>query len=190
MMLSLPRLIPHICIFLLIRKHSRITPDLARWAEIHRRPPPAGFAKALSLFVGLMTFVPEFRTLFYLRAGLAARAFAWMCPPLGSLHIDSPDIGAGLFIQHGVATIVSADRIGANCWIDQHVAIGYSNDTDRPTIGNDVRIGPGAKIIGRVKVGDHATIGPNTVVLYDVEANVTMLGVPGRVVQRSATRPD
>jgi serine O-acetyltransferase len=118
-----------------------------------------------------------------------------MCPPLGSLKIEVPHVGPGLFIQHGDNTFISAERIGNYCWIGRHVVVGYSNATDCPTIGNNVRIFPGAKIIGKIKVGDNATIGLNTVAIDNVPPNVMLLGVPGRVVSPNfrpapATRDD
>jgi serine O-acetyltransferase len=56
--------------------------------------------------------------------------------------------------MHGDSTFVSADKIGENCWINQQVVIGYSNETDRPSIGNNVTIYAGAKVLGKIRVGD------------------------------------
>lgn len=182
LIISSLRLIPHLLFLQFSRNRDIIKTDLARWAPIIHLPEPrtpAGFA---FIFLTLMTFTPEFRNLFYLRTGKSAWPFLWMCPRLGSLVIISPYVGPGLFIQHGENTFISADSIGANCWIGRHVVIGYSNDTDRPTIGDNVKIYAGAKIIGKVKVGDNATIGLNTVVIDHVQPNVTLLGVPGKVI--------
>jgi len=178
------RLLPHLAILLLLlsKRGNAIAIDLSRWADIHQLRSPSSRIDFANLFIAFMTFTPEFRNLFYLRAGRFARVIFWMCPPLATLQIDCKDVGPGLFIQHGIATLISAERIGANCWINQHVVIGFSNDTDRPTIGNNVRIAAGAKIIGRVTVGDNATIGLNTAVLTDVEPGVTLIGVPGRAI--------
>jgi serine O-acetyltransferase len=86
--------------------------------------------------------------------------------------------------MHGDCTFVSANKIGENCWINQQVVIGYvnDNDADRPSIGNDVTIHAGAKILGRVNVGDNATIGANSVVIGDVPPNVTVMGVPAKII--------
>jgi serine O-acetyltransferase len=164
------------------RSREIIKADLARWATVLHLNAPQTRADFALLFLRFMTFHPEFRNLFYLRTGKSAWPFLWMCPRLGSLAIESPYIGTGFFIQHGENTFVSADSIGANCWIGRHVVIGFSNDTDRPTIGDNVRIYPGAKIMGKVTIGDNATIGLNTVVIDHVQPNVTLLGVPGRVI--------
>jgi serine O-acetyltransferase len=156
--------------------------DLARWAETFGFEKPQKVIDFIRVFIILMTYLPELRNLFYLRLGTKAKLFSWMCPPLEDLKIDTKYIGPGLLIQHGNGTLISAERIGANCWINQQVTIGYTNTTDRPSIGNNVKIGPGARIIGKVKIGDNATICPNTVVLDDVSPGVTLLGVPGRVI--------
>ncbi len=148
-------------------------------------------------FIELMTFLREFRNLFYFRCGLPAKVFSWLCPPLSTLEINTADLGPGLYIQHGGGTLISAHSIGADCWINQQVTIGYSNHTDRPTIGNRVRIYAGAKIIGNVTIGDDAVIGLNTVVIDNVPASATVFGVPGRIISkrggvanRSAERND
>jgi serine O-acetyltransferase len=183
------RLLPHLALLLSIPRENVINTDISRWASIYHMPAPAGRLDLAWLFIAFMTFTPEFRNLFYLRVGRASWLISWLCPRLSTLQIDCDDIGPGLFIQHGIATLISAERIGANCWINQHVVIGFSSDTDRPRIGNGVRLGPGAKVIGGITVGDNATIGPNTVILADVEPGVTMLGVPGRVLWRASARP-
>ena len=69
-----------------------------------------------------------------------------------ALHIHTPKIGPGLFIQHGFATIIAAKSIGANSWINQNVTIGYTNKADHPAIGNNVMICAGAIIIGNVSI--------------------------------------
>lgn len=91
--------------------------------------------------------------------------------------------------MHGDSTFVSAVKIGENCWINQQVVIGYSNETDCPSIGNNVTIYAGAKVFGKVRVGDNATIGANSVVIQDVPANVTVMGVPARVISGNTPSP-
>jgi serine O-acetyltransferase len=77
--------------------------------------------------------------------------------------LDAARIGAGLFIQHGVATIVTADNIGSHCWINQQVTIGY-NARGRPTLGDRVWVGAGALVIGPITLHDGATVGANATV--------------------------
>ena len=181
------RLLPHLIIFSLDAGGKTFRADIACWAVRLGFPVPKNFLDNAALFITFMTFTPEFRNLFYLRCGLKALLFAPLCPRLATLDITCPDIGPGLFIQHGENTFVTAERIGKNCLIGRHVVVGFSNEIDCPTIGNNVRIFAGAKIIGRIKIGDNATIGLNTVITSDVPPNATMLGVPGKVVWMSGS---
>lgn len=101
---------------------------------------------------------------------------------------DDVKIGPGLMMTHGNVVMDGRITIGRNCQINPWVTIGLSNSRklgfsiDGPTIGDDVHIGTGAKILGPVTVGDHARIGANAVVVHDVPANVTVVGAPARVV--------
>lgn len=95
-------------------------------------------------------------------------------------------IGAGFYIGHFSCIFVNEDCvIGDNCNVSQGVTIGTSNRGERagnPVIGNNVYIGPGAKVIGAIKVGDDVAIGANCVVTRDVPDHAVVAGVPGRVI--------
>jgi serine O-acetyltransferase len=186
----MPRLIPHIIVLLAAGEESIIWADLRRWAQQLYLDAPMRPAHFVGLMVELLTFKPEYRNVFYLRLGLKARLISWLAPQLSSLQITRRDIGPGLFIQHGLATLVSAEKIGANCSIWQNVTIGFSAPDASPTIGDNVTIWAGAKIIGRVCVGDNVVVGANTVVIDNVASNVTVFGVPARVVFRTGPSSD
>ncbi len=70
------------------------------------------------------------------------------------------------------------------------MTIGYSDDVSRPTIGDNVIITAGAKVIGGVKIGDNVTVGANAVVLKDVPNNCVVVGVPARIVKKDGVRVD
>ena len=182
LLMSSTRLIPHLILMLFADRNGLLKADLTRWAENLHFNKPSKLYDFVILFLHFMTFTPEFRNLFCFRLGTKAKLLNWMCPCLNSLLIDANYVGPGFFIAHGIGTLVSAESIGTNCWINQQVTVGYSNDTDRPTIGDNVKISPGAVIIGKVKIGDNATIGPNTVVFDDVPSGATVLGVPARII--------
>jgi serine O-acetyltransferase len=95
-------------------------------------------------------------------------------------------IGSGLYIGHFGGIVVNASVvIGDNCNLSQGVTLGQINRGPKagcPVIGNNVYIGPGAKIIGNIRVGDHAAVGANAVVVDDVPSNSTVGGVPARVI--------
>ena len=93
----------------------------------------------------------------------------------------------GLFIDHGMGIVIGeTTEIGDNCTIYQNVTLGGTGKDKgkrHPTIGNNVLIGCGAKVLGPFKVGDNAKIAANAVVLYEVPDNATAVGVPARVVR-------
>jgi len=97
-------------------------------------------------------------------------------------------IGEGLFIDHGMGVVIGETcEIGNNVLIYQGVTLGGTGkDVGKrhPTIGNNVMIGSGAKVLGPVKIGDNVRIGAGSVVLNDVPSNCTVVGVPGKAVNR------
>jgi serine O-acetyltransferase len=148
--------------------------------------------------VRLLLRFPEFRNLFYYRVEMAPHLLArlilvvarWLLPPRDTLFLVYTEHWPGFFIEHGFSTIVAAERIGDDCWINQQVTVGYSNKTDCPRLGNRVRIAAGAKVFGKVFVGDDAIIGANAVVVKDVPPNCTVVGVPARIIRREGKRVD
>lgn len=101
-------------------------------------------------------------------------------------------IGRGLFIDHGTGVVIGETaEIGDNCTIYQGVTLGGTGkDTGKrhPTLGNNVMVGAGAKVLGPFKVGDNSKIAANAVVLSAVEPNSTCVGVPARVVKKNDKR--
>lgn len=100
-------------------------------------------------------------------------------------------IGKGFFIDHGNGVIIGETTIiGDNVTLYQGVTLGGTGKEHgkrHPTIGNNVMIGAGAKVLGSCKVGDNSKIGAGSVVLEEVPENSTVVGVPGRVVRRYNT---
>jgi serine O-acetyltransferase len=182
MVISFMRLVPHVVVLFTLKRNDVFLRDITRWSEIYFSLTPRTLPEFAATFVYFMTFTPEFRNVFYLRLHRKTILLRWLCRPLSNLKIQAITIGPGLFIQHGDGTFISAQKIGANLWVNQQVAIGYSNGADLPIIGDNVRISAGAKVLGGVSVGDNVVVGPNTVVLDDVSANCTVLGVPARAI--------
>jgi serine O-acetyltransferase len=96
-------------------------------------------------------------------------------------------IGRGFFIDHGMGVVIGeTSEIGDNVTLFQGVTLGGTGKERgkrHPTIGNNVVIGTGAKILGAIRIGDHVRIGANSVVLQDVPPYSTVVGIPGRVVR-------
>lgn len=104
-------------------------------------------------------------------------------------------IGKGLFIDHGSGVVIGETAIvGDNCTLYQGVTLGGTGkDTGKrhPTLGNNVLVGAGAKLLGNFTIGDGAKIAAGAVVLRDVPDNCTAVGIPARVVRRGGERlPD
>ena len=158
------------------RVRTLVIADLRQWTKWqHLNCNLWGFSYLLGNF-------PEFRSVFYRRAGLLRLLSSWWLRGKTCLEICTTDIGGGLIIRHGFATIISAQKIGWNCKIYQQVTVGYSHDLKAPVIGDNVEICCGAKVIGGITVGDNVLIGANAVVVKDVPPNTVVAGVPAKVI--------
>ncbi|NQU09024.1 MAG: serine O-acetyltransferase [Candidatus Abyssubacteria bacterium] len=95
-------------------------------------------------------------------------------------------LGPGLFIDHGMGVVIGeTSEMGENVTLYHGVTLGGTSlkkEKRHPTLGNNVIVGAGAKILGPVKVGDNARIGAGSVVVEDVTPNTTVVGIPGKVV--------
>ena len=101
-------------------------------------------------------------------------------------------IGRGVFIDHGMGVVIGETaEVGDNCVIYQGVTLGGTGK-DRgkrhPTLGDNVMVGAGAKILGPFRVGDNSKIAANAVVLEEIPPNSTAVGVPARLVRREGQR--
>ena len=166
----------------------RIDADVVRWAQATGRPGTSLRA--------LLARYPEFRTLYCYRlrrggsaAAVIGKIATVLYPGERTLHLACGDIGGGLFIQHGFATVVAARKVGENCWINQQVTIGFDRPGARPTLGDNVSVHAGAKVLGDITLGDGCRIGANAVVLTDIPPGHTAVGVPARMLPPKPQRP-
>lgn len=101
-------------------------------------------------------------------------------------------IGKGLFIDHGMGVVIGETaEVGDYCTLYQGVTLGGTGKHKgkrHPTLGNNVMVGSGAKILGPFTVGDNAKVGANALVLNEVPPNSTAVGVPARVVKINGVR--
>lgn len=100
-------------------------------------------------------------------------------------------IGKNLFIDHGMGVV-----IGETCIIGDNVTLfhgvtlggtGKEKGKRHPTIGNNVFIGSGAKILGNITIGNNVKIGANSVILESIPDNVTVVGIPGKIIKHHTT---
>jgi len=102
-------------------------------------------------------------------------------------------IGSCVFIDHGMGVVIGETaEVGDGCTIYQGVTLGgtslYRGEKRHPTLGDGVVVGAGAKVLGGFKVGDGAHIGSNAVVVKEVPAGATVVGIPGRIVEETDAR--
>lgn len=104
------------------------------------------------------------------------------------------NIGKGVFIDHGTGVVIGETAIvGDKCLIYQGVTLGGTgkeNGKRHPSLGENVVVGAGAKVLGNISIGDDVRIGAGSVVLKDVPADCTVVGIPGRVVYRQGEKVD
>lgn len=97
-------------------------------------------------------------------------------------------IGKGVFIDHGMGVVIGETAIvGDYTLIYQGVTLGGTgkeNGKRHPTVGNNVVVGTGAKVLGNIQIGDRVRIGAGSVVLRDVPSDSTVVGIPGRIISR------
>jgi serine O-acetyltransferase len=127
-------------------------------------------------------------TLAKLRAKIAVlRHRFWSVITGADIPINSV-IAGGLMLPHPNGVVLHPEaRIGPNCLLFQQVTIGTGPKPGLPELGGHVDVGPGAKILGGVRIGDHATIGANAVVIADVPSGCVAVGVPASVRRVSTT---
>jgi serine O-acetyltransferase len=158
---------------------------------IMERDPAARSAwEVYLLYPGLRAVVSHRRAnwLYRHKFYFLARWVSQRCQNKTGIEIHpAAQIGKGLFIDHGMGVVIGETTvIGDNCTLYQGVTLGGTGKDKgkrHPTIGNNVTIGSGAKVLGPFKVGDHSKIAANAVVLSEVPPNSTCVGVPGRIVK-------
>ena len=184
-MINYPRTLPVYLSVLCSPQKELIKADVARWNEID--------GIDMNLFNAInwyMTYKPEFRNLIQHR--FKHPSYSPICllhyfiarmlwKPMESLYIYTQDIGGGLYIQHGFATIITAEKIGKNCRIYQQVTIGYK-DGSTPILEDNVAVTCGAKVLGGITMHANSLAAAGAVVLKDVPQNAIVGGVPAKII--------
>ena len=185
-MFNYPRTLPVFLCAMCSKQKKLIQMDIARWNEIDQIP--FGFFESINWY---MTYKKEFRNLIQHRLKNPSRTIIAMChyiiarifwKPMESLYIYTEDIGGGLYIQHGFATIITAKKIGENCRIYQQVTIGYKNGANPPVLEDNVAVTCGAKVLGDITMHTGSLAAAGAVVVKDVPENAIVAGVPARII--------
>ncbi len=170
-------------------------------AIIHERDPAArGLAEILICYPGFhaITLHRISHKLWKTQLGLVpmkllARILSQISRGLTGVEIHpGAHIGKGVFIDHGMGVVIGETaEIGNRCLLYQGVTLGGTGKEHgkrHPTLAENVVVGAGAKILGGITVGANTRIGAGSVVVRDVEADSTVVGIPGRVVHQSGVR--
>lgn len=180
-------------------KISKIVNDIMDEVKIIRERDPAASSNA-----EVMLLYPGLHALLIYRAShmlhenghkFLARLLSQAARSLTGIEIHpGAKIGKGLFIDHGAAVVIGETaEIGDNCTIYQGVTLGGTGkDTGKrhPTLGDNVMVGSGAKLLGGFKVGSNSKIAANAVVLGEVPEDSTAVGIPARIVKRNGQKVD
>lgn len=158
-------------------------------------PAAKNFLQILLLYQGLHVLVSHRIAHFFykIRLFLLARLISQIARFFTGIEIHpGARIGKGFFIDHGMGVVIGETSIiGDNVTLFQGVSLGGTGKEKgkrHPTIGNNVVIGAGAKVLGNITVGDNSYIGANAVVVKDAPPNSTIVGVPGRVTKQDGQR--
>lgn len=172
--INLYRILPVFWIIQTVPNRKIINEDIERYMELDSLP----YSRIINLGL-LLLRKPEFVSQMMYRVKRVSRiksvAIGMLFRCEKTLFINTSEIDGGLYIQHGFATIISASKVGKNCFINQQVTVGYEGKY-APIIGDNVRVCAGAKVIGNIHIGENSVIGANAVVVKDIPANVTVGG--------------
>lgn len=165
------------------------------WRSVFERDPAARNWMEVLTYPGLHAIVWHrvAHRLWNINLKFLARLISQMNRFLTGIEIHpGAKIGKGFFIDHGMGVVIGETaEIGDHVLIYHGVTLGgvsLEKKKRHPTIGNNVVIATGAKVLGAIVVGDNARIGANAVVLKDVPPNSTVVGIPGRVVVQDGKR--
>jgi serine O-acetyltransferase len=162
-----------------------------------RDPAAKSFIEILLLYQGLHALIAyRFAHLLYkVHMFFLARYISQLMRFVTGIEIHpGAKIGKRFFIDHGMGVVIGETAvIGDDVLIYQGVTLGgtgLEKGKRHPTIGNNIVIGAGAKVLGNITVGDNSYIGSNAVVIKDVPPNSTVVGVPGRITRQDGKKID
>ncbi len=164
-------------------------------AALERDPAATGKLAVILTYPGLhaIFFYRVSRFFYKVKFLFISRVISQMARFLTGIEIHAgAKIGRGLFIDHGMGVVIGETAvIGNNVTLFQGVTLGGTGKQKgkrHPTLGNNVVVGAGAKVLGDIHIGDNVSVGANAVVVRDVPAHSTVVGVPGRITSREGKK--
>lgn len=172
-------MIPHLLIYLKSQNKALIDRDLLRWSEAKKIKKSKPF-----LLIHFLTHSSDFRTVFYFRTRNSLTPLLNLyCRKQSNFTIDiTTKLDGGILTGHPYCTILNAESIGDNFYVNHLVTVGEVNGK-RPTIGKNVSIYTGAIVIGDIIIGDNVQIGAGAVVVKSVPDNCVVVGNPARIIK-------
>ena len=179
------------------RKGHRLAEEIAYDIKAFRQRDPAAHSDAeiMLLYSGFHARLAHRASHKLHKSGhtMAARAISQGAKLLTGIEIHpGATIGRGLVIDHGSGVVIGETaEIGDNCTLYQGVTLGGTGKDEgkrHPTLGNNVLVGAGAKVLGPMKIGDNTKIAAGAVVLDEIPANSTAVGIPAKVVRVGGRR--
>lgn len=160
-------------------------------AAFERDPAARNILEVVLLYSGLhaIIFYRIAHILYLLKVPILPRLISQLARHITGIEIHpGAKISKGLFIDHGMGVVIGETSIlGDNVTLFQGVTLGGTGKEKgkrHPTLGNNVVVGAGAKVLGNITIGDDVVVGANAVVIKDVPADSTVVGVPGRIVKQ------
>lgn len=159
-------------------------------ATFERDPAATSFVEVMLTYAGLHALIMHriAHKLYTMKVPFIPRMISQFSRWVTGIEIHPGAVIAhGLFIDHGMGVVIGETAvIGNNVTLYQGVTLGGTGKERgkrHPTLGNDIVVGAGAKVLGNISIGDNVQIGANAVVIRDVPPNSTVVGVPGRIVR-------
>ncbi len=177
--LNILRFWPHLLCYLLSKNRGKMAEDL----EAYKKQYSIGGGRVYSALYFLLVN-KGFRSLLYVRAGTVSRLFAWLAPGVSNFHISKDaEVEGGIILFHSFGSLLYCESIGSGTWIAHNVSFAIKNGKGA-RIGRNVKISPGAVLVGGIRVGDNCVIGPGAVVFKDVPDNCTVVGNPAYILKQ------
>ena len=172
-------LIPHVFLYVICSKKDLINQDVARWSQVKKIK-----GSRISVLLHFLVHSKDFRTIFYFRIKHPLKHLLNLyCRGERNFTIDiNTKLGGGVLTGHPYCTILNAESIGENFYVNHLVTVGEVNGK-RPIIGDNVSVYTGAIVIGNIKIGNNVNIGAGAVVVKDVPDNCTVVGNPAKIIK-------